>query len=280
MIRSWDRGQINKRSLTFFTGAQIFKLVRFQRKWLKLIGSPRWFRKGIVLHISRKLGSMWIKGSKVNAHIWSMAMNFDPPLTKMGTFKVYKTIHFLNLHGNLINLSPFSVGVLSTSPIKCIWFRSIRSNFKFWWPSLVIMSTKHTQQIERIQKRACHIILGSTYTSYAEVLSSTGLQPWKRDTNISAVNLLISAQLQRNTLGGSLSTIVPIAWACITPVLTRSVWEQCYPPSYQISELISVFLHFLGGGGRRKTGAFLGSVAVFCVPMCNKCFVFFFTVCN
>ena len=38
------------------------------------------------------------------------------------------------------------------------------------------MSTKHTQQIERIQKRALRIILGSTYTSYAEALSSTGLQ--------------------------------------------------------------------------------------------------------
>ena len=38
------------------------------------------------------------------------------------------------------------------------------------------MSTKHTQQIERIQNRVLHIILGSTYTSYAEALSSTGLQ--------------------------------------------------------------------------------------------------------
>ena len=27
---------------------------------------------------------------------------------------------------------------LSTSPIKCIWFRSIQSNFKFWWPSLLL----------------------------------------------------------------------------------------------------------------------------------------------
>ena len=36
-------------------------------------------------------------------------LNFDPPLTTMGTFKVYETIHFLNLQGNLINLSPFSL---------------------------------------------------------------------------------------------------------------------------------------------------------------------------
>ena len=34
-------------------------------------------------------------------------LNFDPPLTKMGTFKVYETIHFLNLHDNLINLRAF-----------------------------------------------------------------------------------------------------------------------------------------------------------------------------
>ena len=26
---------------------------------------------------------------------------------------------------------------LSTSPIKCIWFRSIKSNVKLWWPSLL-----------------------------------------------------------------------------------------------------------------------------------------------
>ena len=30
--------------------------------------------------------------------------------------------------------------VLSTSPIKCIWFRSIKSNFKFWWPSLKVIT--------------------------------------------------------------------------------------------------------------------------------------------
>ena len=29
---------------------------------------------------------------------------------------------------------------LSTNPIKCIWFRSIQSNFKFWWPFLIINS--------------------------------------------------------------------------------------------------------------------------------------------
>ena len=34
-------------------------------------------------------------------------LNCDPPLTKMGEFKVYEIIHFLNLHDNLINLSPF-----------------------------------------------------------------------------------------------------------------------------------------------------------------------------
>ena len=38
-----------------------------------------------------------------------LLLNFDPPLTEMGTFKVYETKHFLNLHDNLINLSPFSL---------------------------------------------------------------------------------------------------------------------------------------------------------------------------
>ena len=58
-----------------------------------------------------KSGSMWIKGSEVNAHIglWSVVDEFWPPFDKNGTFKVYETIHFLNLHDNLINLSPFSL---------------------------------------------------------------------------------------------------------------------------------------------------------------------------
>ena len=38
------------------------------------------------------------------------------------------------------------------------------------------INIKQSQQIERIQKRACRIIIGSTYTSYAEALSVTGLQ--------------------------------------------------------------------------------------------------------
>ena len=37
------------------------------------------------------------------------------------------------------------------------------------------ISIQQTQQIERIQKRACRIILGSTYTSYTDALSTTGL---------------------------------------------------------------------------------------------------------
>ena len=35
---------------------------------------------------------------------------------------------------------------------------------------------KQTQQIERIQKRACYIILGSNYTTYNDALDLTGLQ--------------------------------------------------------------------------------------------------------
>ena len=30
--------------------------------------------------------------------------------------------------------------VLSPSPIKCIWFRSIKSNFQFWWSSLLLLT--------------------------------------------------------------------------------------------------------------------------------------------
>ena len=42
-----------------------------------------------------------------------------------------------------------------------------------WHGSITI---QQTQRIERIQKRACRIILGSTYTSYTDALSLTGLQ--------------------------------------------------------------------------------------------------------
>ena len=50
--------------------------------------------------------------SKVNDPIspyglWPL--NSDPLLTKIGTSWVYETIHFLNLHDNLIHLSPVSL---------------------------------------------------------------------------------------------------------------------------------------------------------------------------
>ena len=108
MFCSWDRGQITKRSLTFFTGGQIFKLVRFQRKWAQI----DWITKMIQKKYSfAYLGSQEVCESRDQRSmpIWSGPLNFDPPLTKMGTFKVYETMHFLNLHGNLINLSPFSL---------------------------------------------------------------------------------------------------------------------------------------------------------------------------
>ena len=72
------------------------------------------------------------------------------------------------------------------------------------------MSTKHTQQIERIQKRASRIILGNTYTSYAEALSSTGLHSLdmlEERRHYLCSQFATSAQLQRNTLGSSLSTL-------------------------------------------------------------------------
>ena len=36
-------------------------------------------------------------------------LNSDPLLTKVGPSKVYETKHFLNLHDNLISLSPVSL---------------------------------------------------------------------------------------------------------------------------------------------------------------------------
>ena len=34
---------------------------------------------------------------------------------------------------------------LSTGPIKCTWFRSIQSKFKFWWPSLQVVNTNSSR---------------------------------------------------------------------------------------------------------------------------------------
>ena len=39
--------------------------------------------------------------------LWSL--NFDPSFDQNRDIKVYETIHFLNLHDNPINLSPFSL---------------------------------------------------------------------------------------------------------------------------------------------------------------------------
>ena len=109
MFRSWDRGQINKMSLTFFTGGQIFKLVRFQQKWAQINWITKMIQKKYSLHIweVRKYVNQGVKGQcpYMVCGRWTLT----PLLTKMGTLKVYETIHFLNLHGNLINLSPFSL---------------------------------------------------------------------------------------------------------------------------------------------------------------------------
>ena len=110
-------------------------------------------------------------------------------------------------------------------------------------------------------------------------------KPWKRDANISAVNLLTSAQLQRNTLGGSLSTIVPIAWACVTPVLTGSLSQELWGMGTVLSPILPnfwinfpVFLHFLfGGGGGKKNWCFLGKCYCFFVfPCVQYIFLYFF----
>ena len=53
MLRSRprDKGQNNKRSLTFCTGVKFSSWFDFNENGLKLIGSSSLFRKGIVLHI-------------------------------------------------------------------------------------------------------------------------------------------------------------------------------------------------------------------------------------
>ena len=51
MIRSRDKGQSNKRSLTFCTGVKFSSWFDFTENGLKLIVSSSQFRKGIVLHI-------------------------------------------------------------------------------------------------------------------------------------------------------------------------------------------------------------------------------------
>ena len=55
MFCSWDRGQNNKRSLTFYTGLKFSSWSNFNENWLKLIGLTWRFRKCIVsytLHVT------------------------------------------------------------------------------------------------------------------------------------------------------------------------------------------------------------------------------------
>ena len=63
MLRSWDKGQNNKRSLTFCTGVKFSSWFDFNESGLKLIGSLSWFRKGIV-YISRESGSCESMGQR------------------------------------------------------------------------------------------------------------------------------------------------------------------------------------------------------------------------
>ena len=106
--------KITKGHWSFVKGSNFKVGSIFNENGLKLIGSSSWFRKGIVLHI-QGVRKLWIKGSKVNAHIclyrpyglWPL--NFDPSFDQIRDIKVYETIHFLNLQDNPINLSPFSL---------------------------------------------------------------------------------------------------------------------------------------------------------------------------
>ena len=76
--------KLTKRSLTFFTGGQIFRLVRFQRKWAQI----DWITKMIQKKYSfAYLGSQEVcesKGQRSMPIYGLWPLNFDPLLPKWG----------------------------------------------------------------------------------------------------------------------------------------------------------------------------------------------------
>ena len=75
--------KLTKGHWPFFRGGQIFKSVWFQRKWAQI----DWIIKMIQKRYSfAYLGSqsVWIKGSELNGHIWSMAIELWPPCDQNG----------------------------------------------------------------------------------------------------------------------------------------------------------------------------------------------------
>ena len=87
-------------------------------------------------HSFTYIGSQAVYESKGqrSMHIYGpWPLNFDHFLTEIGTSKVYETIHFLNLHDNLINLSPFSLKLDQlenlTIVLTCNWKMKYLMNF-------------------------------------------------------------------------------------------------------------------------------------------------------
>ena len=122
--------KLTKGHWPFLQGVKFSSWSDFDENGLKLIGLPRWFRKK---YSFAYLGSQEVCESRGQRSmpmydVWPL--NFDPLLTKMGTLKVCETIHFLNLHGNLINLSPFSLKSDELENMTSV--QKVNDLFLFW----------------------------------------------------------------------------------------------------------------------------------------------------
>ena len=134
-FRSQDRGQNNKRSLTFCTGVRFSSSSNFNKNVLKLIRLSCRFRKCIV---SYKLNAPILEGgqsSTATDHdrprpIW--ALTFDPLIHILPDFLlICKSKPFLNHLGDPINLSPFSLKsdqLENLTPVKKV------NDFLLIWP--------------------------------------------------------------------------------------------------------------------------------------------------
>ena len=110
MLRSRDKGQNNKRSLTFGTWSN-FQVGWAQINWIIELIQKRY---SFTYLGSQEVVNQGVKGQCPYMPIgyrpydlWSL--NFDPSFDQNRDIKAYKTIHFLNLQANPINLSPFSL---------------------------------------------------------------------------------------------------------------------------------------------------------------------------
>ena len=133
MIRSWDSGQNNIRSLTFCTRVKFSSWSWFDsnKKELKLIRSLRWLRKKYsfaylgIQEVCESIGQRSLPICDL-LRAWGLwLLTFDSYLIIIGTSKLYETTNFLKLHNTLINLSHFFFEIGPTWKfdlcIKCQW---------------------------------------------------------------------------------------------------------------------------------------------------------------